>query len=286
MILSKLLVKIFSDGIYNIVTTTDIKKQEKDLLFCIKVGKQYMDSVGLTMALSTNSYDEIVVKKEYKKVKQQVTIGIAGTQSHIGTTTHALAITKFFNDLNMYACYIQANKSNDIESLATVSGSEFKEDLFSYEGIDIYCNDKRVKDIKYGYDFYIYDTGVLSELEDINKFLSMDIKIIVSGSKSWEKNNLMKVIEILEKSDGVNYLFNFTGGTQTNKIRAEIEKLGVKTFFSEYMFNLLDIKSNEDTYHKIFKDYIVEKAVLTEVISNSNKKGIFNKLKSFSFQKT
>lgn len=147
---NSLLSKLFNEGIYNFIITTDIREQEKELIECIEAGKQYKDAVRFRVnEVVNNSTDKIIVKKEYKKLKQCVSIGIVGTQKHIGVTTQAIAITKFLNDLHMNACYIQANKSEDIETLETFFDLDVKEGFFNYQNIDFYKKEKTVNAMEY-----------------------------------------------------------------------------------------------------------------------------------------
>lgn len=276
---NSLLSRLFNEGIYNFIISQDEREQEKDLIYCIQKGKQYKDSIRFrSNEFISSSTDKIILKKEYKKLKQCVTIGIAGTQHHIGVTTHAIAITKFLNSLNMNACYIQANKSEDIDTLETFFDVDAKEGFISLKGIDVYKKDKTINAMDYGYDFYVYDMGVLSELSDIDSFIMKDVKIIVSGAKSWEQDHLMNAFDILGESNNINYLFNFTSILSQNEISNNMGKLDVKTFFSNYMPDPFDFGSNEKMYEQILKDFIAEKSIKTEIIPVEKKKSIFEKL--------
>ena len=275
---NSLLSKLFNEGIYNFVTSTDIREQEEELFYCLNIGKEYKDSVRYRAnEIISNSTDKIIIKKEYKKLKQCVTIGVVGTQTHIGTTTQAIAITKFLNDLRMNACYIQANKSDDIETLETFFDIDVKEGFFSYQNIDMYQKEKTISAIEYGYDFYVYDMGVLNEISDIDSFLTKDVKIIVSGSKSWEQDNLMEVFKLVGETTDINYLFNFTADIQKNDITTNMGELGAKTYFINYMPNPFEIENNEKEYHQILKEYIAEKSIRTEVIPIQKKKSFLSK---------
>ena len=59
----------------------------------------------------------------------------------------------------------------------------------------MYDKDKTIKAMGYGYDFYVYDMGCIDDIIDIHNFITKDIKIIVSGSKAWEQENLLKVFD-------------------------------------------------------------------------------------------
>ena len=271
------LARLFGEGIYNFVTATTNTEQEKELLECIcNDGKQYKDSVRFRkVEQMTNSKDKVIIKKEYKKIKQCVTIAVAGSQSHIGTTTQAIAITKFLSSLKLNVCYIQANGKDDIQTLENLFDVTKKDDFISYENIDMYSKDKTVNAVSYGYDFYVYDMGLLNEIADIDTFITKDVKIIVSGTKSWEQDNLLEVFNKLEALQDINFIFNFTPESQKKEITNNMGRFGIKTYFSNYIPDPFIPDDNEKMYHSIFKDYIAEKSSKLEVIP-LKKKNIFD----------
>ena len=92
---NSLLSKLFNEGIYNFVISKDKREQEKELYECIiGKGKQYKDSIKFRNIDKLSTKDNIVTKTEYKKSKQYVTIGVAGTENYIGVTSQVIAITK------------------------------------------------------------------------------------------------------------------------------------------------------------------------------------------------
>lgn len=261
------LARLFNEGIYNFVTATNYDEQEKELIDCITVGKQYKDSVRYRKVEQiSNSKDKVIIKKEYKKLKQCVTIGVAGTQNHIGTTSQALLITKFLTDLKLNVCYIQANGKEDIQTLENMYDITKKDDFISYEYIDMYEKDKTINAMGYGYDFYVYDMGNLQEINDIDSFITKDIKIVVSGTKAWEQDNLLKVFNKLGVLEDINFIFNFTPVGEQSEITKNMGKFGVKTYFSKYVPNPFMPTENEKLYHSLFKDYVTEKSSSLEIV--------------------
>lgn len=227
------LARLFGEGIYNFVTATSIDEQEKELLQCITgEGKQYKDSIRFRrIEEKTNSKDKVIIKKEYKKIKQCVTIAVSGSQEHIGVTSQAIAITKFLSNLKLNVCYIQANGKNDIQTIEDLFEITKKDDFITYQNIDMYSKDKTVNAISYGYDFYVYDMGVLSNISDIDTFITKDIKIIVSGSKSWEQEHLLNIFNKLEILQDINFIFNFTPDEQKKEITKNMGKFRYKNIF-------------------------------------------------------
>lgn len=227
------LARLFGEGIYNFVTATSIDEQEKELLQCITgEGKQYKDSIRFRkIEEKTNSNDKVIIKKEYKKIKQCVTIAVSGSQEHIGVTSQAIAITKFLSNLKLNVCYIQANGKEDIQTIENLFEITKKDDFITYQNIDMYSKDKTVNAISYGYDFYVYDMGVLSNISDIDTFITKDIKIIVSGSKSWEQEHLLNIFNKLEILQDINFIFNFTPDDQKKEITKNMGKFRYKNIF-------------------------------------------------------
>lgn len=271
------LAKLFGEGIYNFVTATTIDEQEKELLECISAdGKQYKDSVRFRKTEQlTNTKDKVIIKKEYKKIKQCVTIAVAGSQSHIGVTSQAIAITKFLSNLKLNVCYIQANGKEDIQTLENLFEITKKDDFITYKNIDMYSKDKTVNAVGYGYDFYVYDMGVLTDITDIDTFITKDVKIIVSGTKSWEQDHLLEVFNKLEILQDINFIFNYTPELQKKEITKNMGKFGIKTYFSNYIPDPFIPDENDKIYHSIFKDFIAEKSSKLEV-RPIKKKSIFD----------
>ena len=91
-----LLSKLFSEAVYNFVTAKDYLTQKEEITKCITVGNNYSDSIKFRFNDNKEiPKNKVIIKKEYTKRNDNVTIGIVGTQTHIGVTTQALLICKF-----------------------------------------------------------------------------------------------------------------------------------------------------------------------------------------------
>ena len=282
-----LLSRLFNEGIYNFVTGRDYASQIDELKeSIIGDGHQYKDAVRFrNEVLDTNKKGKVIIKKEYKALKQFVNIAVAGTESRIGTTTQALLITAFFNSLNMNACYISNNSKDETSIIQRFVNDKDKQNnnMLSYEGIDMYKKSSNMKAIDYGYDFYIYDYGVLTK-DNINDFVTKETKIIVTGSKLWEFEGLFNAINLLQDLKDKYFLVNFTAqDKQRDTIKYSFpknDKYINSIFFTEYTPYPFVDNVNLEIYHKIFKDYIAEKSNKISIIDNEQKsKCIFNILK-------
>lgn len=273
---NSLLAKLFQEGIYNFVNSSTYLEQKEQFKTCLmQEGCQYKDAVRFRPKVENGKKNKIIIKKEYKKLKQFVNIAVAGTEKHIGVTTQAILITMFLKSLNMNACYICATDKDEIKNIETLEGVIKKDGLYSYKGIDLYSNDNKVDAMKYGYDFYIYDYGILNETT-LDNFLSKEVKIIVGGTKAWETDETFRVLSLLEKIPEVNYIFNYSSNEEKAKFKKILRQYIKYIYFSEFTTDAFNSSINTEIYHEIFKDYISEKSNKLEIVE---KKGFFSFLK-------
>ena len=272
----RLLSKLFNEGIYNFVNAKTYYEQKEQFRKCLSAeGCQYKDAIRFRQKVEETKKNKVIVKKEYKTLKQFVNIAVAGTEKHIGVTTQAILITMFLKSLNMNACYICSTDKDEIKNIETLEGVTKKDNMYSYRGIDLYSNTNKIDAMQYGYDFYIYDYGTLNE-NTLDNFLSKEVKIIVGGTKAWETDETFRVLSLLEKIPEVNYIFNFSSDEEKAKFKKTLRGIVKNIFFSEYTSDTFNDNVNTEIYNEIFKDYIAEKSNKIEVIE---KNSIFNFLK-------
>ena len=268
---NSLLAKLFNEGIYNFVNGTDYETQKMQFKQCFnKNGNNYKDSIRFRGEIAKIGKDTVVIKREYKTLKQYVSIGVTGTEKHIGVTTQCLLIAQFFNSIGMRACYICGKDEIDNIEVDKDRVIRKSENLIVYRGIDLYSKNSTIEAMNYGYDFYIYDLGVLND-NNMDNFISKDIKILVGGLKYWEMPKTIPLLSIFEESTEINHIFNFC----SEDIQKEWKDYYDNTFFSEYTPDPFSVDVNVDIYHEIFKDYIAEKS--SKIVVVEKKKGIFNK---------
>lgn len=186
-------------------------------------------------------------------------IGIAGTGNRIGTTTQAILLTKVLVTSGEKACYIQANKSRFVESLANVYDNVvFDKSLekFSYDKVDMFCNCERIEEIlKLDYDYYIFDYGnIIEDGFDLQSYESNNLKILVSGVKP---NEILLLDNALDKLNlkNLNYIFSFTPVGDREDILEYMDDQSKNCYFASYspdMFSVDNLKSEKiNDYLKI-----------------------------------
>lgn len=154
-----LLSKLFSESIFNFVTAKDYLLQKEELIKCLTTGNTYSDSIRFRYNDKTKEVQKgkVIIKKEYTKRNDSVSIGIVGTQAHIGVTTQSFLICKFLNSIGVNACYVQSNNKKDIEKISQLNNIIDSKEMITYNGIDMFKDTIDTKN--WGYDFYIYDYG-------------------------------------------------------------------------------------------------------------------------------
>lgn len=278
-----LLGRIFNLGIYNIVTARN------DVIFSDEIEKVF-SAEGMTFgnAMKYKINDNMlvinkttkVVKENIKRAKQTITVGIAGTEKHIGATTVAINIVKYLSELtNVTACYIENNNHNSIyslvedESIQTVYNEVLKK--ITYKGIDLYERPENLADIlKFEYEFYVFDFGNFTEMtkEEISSFLTRDLKIIVSGNKAWEINKLIEAFMIIGEDRNSYLMFNFVKNEDRETFKDSLGKFWKeRTYFSEFVPEPF-VVGNKHFYDNVLKDYLLN----SNIEELNEKKGIFN----------
>lgn len=281
-----LLARLFAKGIYNIITANNDKTFEDEFNKTISE-----DGMSFSYAQKFEIEDEIynsdkkIIKENYIRVKQDITVGVIGTQSHIGTTTHAINITKFLSELiNIKACYIENNKNADIRTLEN-EGIIFDGNLnkVSYKNVDMFTINSIGSIKNLGYEFFIYDFGSIQDMtdNDINNFLNKDIKIIVSGGKAWEKTYLIETFEKIgsniENDENIFFIFNFVPEEMRKEIEIDMGSLKERIVLSEYIPNPFEKIGNKYFYEKIFKKFLLNTSFEIEEKSKNPFRKLFKK---------
>lgn len=182
------------------------------------------------------------------------TIGIAGTQPHIGTTTQALQLVQYLQLMGNHAVYIEMNDEGYIKKMEDIFDElsipeqghiQFNHmDLFEQQHIR--TMGKKGDDI----DYIIKDYGSVTK-ESFNRasFLEQDMRIFVGGVKA---NEIFFVYEILKQTafddasiilsfvdsdtdlrKSIKEMFDYTDGKQ-KYVRSD------KVFFANYVPELFE----------------------------------------------
>jgi len=226
----------------------------------------------------------IRANKEFRKFKEYISVGICGTQSHIGTTHNALQIAVFLKEIGFRVCYVEAHQNAQSngqiysikEHLPKITINEPKS-MIQYFGLNLfYTGFEMAKVMADKYDFYVFDLGVLSQ-SNINQFLMRDVRIIVSGAKSWELKYLKETMFLMGVGKLAYYLLNFSQRIEQSSILNYLGVANTESFFIDYQPNPFESVingANIETYKKIFKEYIMQEQKLQSQ-APKKKRGFF-----------
>ncbi len=262
-----LLGRMFYLGIYNFITATnDVLFREELIKTLSPKGMNFANSAKFQL---DNSFFSInggtkVVKENYIKVKQKVTVGICSSERHIGATTQAINMTKYLSSLpNINVCYIENNRHNSIIQIYNTSNKEevnyYEESgKIEYQGIEMYMRQSIGEIMNDKYDFLIFDFGSMQDMNDseVSNFLTKDIKFIVSGTKSWELPGLFECFEKIGNDKNINFIFNFTKKEDKQFFKNNMGDFKENTMFSEYIDDPFII-ANKLYLERIFNPFIL-----------------------------
>jgi len=285
---NELLASCFNMGIYNLVTAQNDTQMYDQLKICLSdKGMTYAQASQYRIDILSNKQKNTeIIKTNYEKVKQDVSIGVLGITNHIGTTSWAINLLHFLSSLpNISACFIEANNHKDIKDLKDFSeingmGIEHYPTTaeIKVDGMEMYYDISKIGEIvSQKYDFYIYDYGNTRELSelDIASFLNKDIKFIVMGSKPWEYKYISRTfnaIQLQETQDSVFLIYNFVRQEDRKGIKAQMGSLNV--YFNEFQPEPFILHS---------KSYLEE--ILKRYLTNANYEEINKSKKKFIFFK-
>lgn len=170
-------------------------------------------------------------------VRTLKTIGIAGAQSRIGTTTQALQILGYLQMMGNLVCYVEMDQY----------GHHFVSDLQNayddvqvigekvlYQHLEFYEMSAIKELIKKDYGFIVKDFGAADDPAfNQASFLESDIRIFVCGAKPDE---LPKAYNIMSNPlyDDARYIFSFVPKEDHKELKELMADDAVRTFFAEY----------------------------------------------------
>lgn len=254
-------------GIYNCITPADDNLAKSLLKKAVTGGMTYSDTMAFRVDEATININQNtkVVKNNFIKVKTNISIGIASSEKHLGATTVAINLVNWLNQIpNTTACYIENNNHNSIRSLENYKESAINEEegKITINRINYYQKPNseilaRIQATQY--DFYVYDYGNYNEMTELekNSFVKSDLKILVSGSKAWETENLINALMVLNQDVNTFLLINFTELEERQNFKESIgEEWSNKTYFIDNTPNPFKMNSNTNIFEKLFTPYL------------------------------
>lgn len=162
-------------------------------------------------------------KKQTRKPGSSIEIGIAGTQSRIGTTHLSFRMCKYFKDQNINCIYVEDNKSRCIWHIQNrYFGLSKNQGIIKIEGIPMVEMDYADSKDLSGYNIIIRDYGSLTG-DNKDNFLQSNYKILVLGAKDWELKSSEEALDMVWEYKDVIYLFNYVDGRQFQQVMKNMD---------------------------------------------------------------
>lgn len=172
------------------------------------------------------------------------TIGIAGAQAHIGTTTQALQLLQYLQLMGNKVCYVEMNEHGYIKNLLNLFENvmEKEQGHIVIDHVELY-ESQHIKGLaRKEYDYVIKDYGNLADKNfNTASYTEQGQKIFVAGIKA---NEIFQTQAVLKDSrfDDVSFILSFVDNSLD--LRNEIKGMfdcterryskSEKVFFADY----------------------------------------------------
>jgi hypothetical protein len=247
--------ELIKNGIFNIVTATDIEDIKAELLKSISdlgISKR-----EVMLKLNPNEASFNVAIHAYEFSKKEIKIAVTGVQHRVGTTTMAINLANYLSGIGAKICYVEANEHDHLGKLpAFYKGMTSKDDVILYNGVKYLslhseCHDE--------FDFIIYDMGVINSKIIGAIRNSCDAAVLCATGKPYEMSDIEKYKNLLD-STLLNTIFSFVSESDQHKYL----RLHKGIHFSNYTPNYFDGEVNEIIWSSVIKPFIKNSEVKYE----------------------
>lgn len=239
--------KLIENGIFNIVTATDIEVLKEELLKSISDLGISKREVMLKLNPNEASFNTTLHAHEFSK--KEIKIAVTGVQHRVGTTTMAINLSNYLSSIGAKVCYVEANEHDHLSKLpAFYQGMTVKDDVILYNGVKYLslhseCHDE--------FDFIIYDMGVINSKIIGAIRNNCDAAVLCATGKPYEMNDIKKHKSLLDKTS-FNTVFSFVAEPDQHKYL----KLHKDIHFLNYTPNYFDGDINESIWLSVIKPFI------------------------------
>ena len=164
-------------------------------------------------------------------------IAVAGSLPRIGTSTQCLQIIRYIQSQGKNACYIEFNNTHFLDALCDYyrDAAQSDDGAISFLNMTLYRNEEIESLHDQAFDYYVYDYGVLSELDQRLRasFLEKQQKIIVCGTNPSELDAMAAVIRTYRHSD-VDYIFSFIAEDDQKFVLQQMDDRSDRTHFAPF----------------------------------------------------
>lgn len=249
-----LLAQLFGLGIYDLVVGNSTKVLEQELDYCLRVGKNFRDSLEFqdqnheeNKKAEKEIIERIVVKNEVITKVCNAMIGIAGTQERCGTSHHVIMSANYLKSKGFKVAVLECAEYPVFGTYAALYGYD-RNQVFIHDKVVYYpvFNLDRISQIyAQNYDIVLIDFGVIRS-EILNDYQRCMMKIVITGSQPYELEKVSYIFEKLEEEVFSKFFFVFQdcGKSLKKMIRKNME--GQKVFFTPLVADPFKVTQDEE----------------------------------------
>lgn len=229
-------------GVGNIVRDTKIGEIQQEIRECLS-------AQGMTRYTPKERPDRPGGQEHYRFGCKNVVVAVVGSQPRTGATTAAVGLCAWLARVGASVCYVEANTSGHLASLAHGYEMEAEQGGWHYEGVHY-----RSKEPQEDVNFVVYDIG--SDFAARRELLEgAAIKLLVCGTKPHELGYTVRLQAALAGIH-VCLLCPFVAGGIKNDLAVALQNEYHKVFFLEYQPELTDSCCNAKQYRNMVAGYI------------------------------
>lgn len=199
----------------------EVMKSVKNLEVIIRRCKKERKTQRYSRVQQVGSLLSKLYQKEAKpQEEKELSISVAGAQTHIGTTHVSLLLCSWLQKNKIPCIYVECNSTNAVKQLWNKSNYNSELGLYEYNGIPILPHglDSNLNlDKWYKNMVTVLDYGALTR-ENLEIFQEGNLKLLVHGSKPYEMEPYQQCLSMITRYDQTYFLNNFqTAGVLSEK---------------------------------------------------------------------
>lgn len=252
----ELLMKLYNEGVHNIITAQTAEGLKEEILECISVdGMSHKRVLQLenipSEELGSGACGTLIPQKGYFNCNG-IKIAVAGVSGKVGTTTNGLNLSHYLADLGAKVSYLEVNKNGHINILSSFYKDIARnENFMEYKGVKYFSTKSRYNFSDF--NFNILDIGELAP-EYLEIFRKCDIRILCATAKPYELPALTKTLELI-KNVQINCLFSFASERNRKDAREIVKGDNVMVYFARYSPDLFDDNANKAIWSNMLSEY-------------------------------
>jgi len=237
-------------GVTDIVTATDIKEIQSEILECLSPeGMQRYKVPAQKPQPSTIAAKTTPVSEKYIFNCKDIRIAISGCQRRVGVTTTAINLAHWIKNHGGTACYLESNLNKHLAYIVKLYADQPEDNHYTISGVDYYFTNE----LDRPYNFIITDCGELDEPPQAS-FAEADLRLLCGSAMPYE---------LVYLQNAMNRCKGMTVQTLGMCVPLDIRELIQHAISNDILFvdpshELFDVNANGNLNKKLVSNYIIK----------------------------